>query len=78
MRCATLPSVNPNWVRMKAGVLLSTTARRKENAASSAVTGLPEWNLTFGRILNVYVLPSAATLQLSASSPKSFSTSFTS
>src|SRR3546814_19012625 len=43
---STLSLVNPNWVRMKDGVFCSTTTRRSEKAASSAVNGLPEWNST--------------------------------
>ena len=47
---ATLSAVKPNWVRMKAGVLFRITARRSEYSASFAVTGLPEWNFTPGRM----------------------------
>ena len=50
---ATFSGVKPNWVRMKAGVLFRITARCSDQAASSARTGLPEWNLTSGRILKV-------------------------
>ena len=35
--------------------------RCSENATSSAVSGLPEWNFWPGRILSVIVLPSSLT-----------------
>src|ERR1700755_789359 len=38
-----------------------------EDATSSAVMGVPSWNLTPWRILNVHSLPSALGFQLSAS-----------
>ncbi len=57
-----LSLVNPNWVRMKDGVFSSSTARRSENAASSAVNGLPEWNLTPSRMVRVKVRPSSLTV----------------
>jgi hypothetical protein len=50
-RWSTVSLLRPNWVRMKAGVLLSLTARASEKTTSSAVSGLPEWNLRFWRIL---------------------------
>jgi hypothetical protein len=47
---------------MKAGLPLIFTKRCSEKAASSAVSGLPEWNLMPGRILNWKVLPSSETV----------------
>ncbi len=44
----TLSLVKPNWVRMNAGVLSSSTARCSENTTSSAVSGLPDANLRPG------------------------------
>jgi hypothetical protein len=40
--------------------------RCSEKATSSAVSGLPEWNLRSGLSLKVKVLPSSLTDQLSA------------
>ncbi len=48
IRSFTLSLVKPNWVRMKAGVLSSSTARCSENTTSSAVSGLPDANLSPG------------------------------
>ena len=61
----------PSWVMRKAGVLAISTTRCRENSTSSAVTGAPEWNLRFGRILKVKVLPSGDTVQDSATPPTS-------
>ena len=46
-------------------------ARCSENAASMAVTGLPEANFMPERILKVNVLPSSLTVTLSATPPTS-------
>ena len=54
---------------MKPGVLFSFTTRCRLNAASCAVTGLPESNLASRRSLKVKVRPSGLTSQLSARSP---------
>jgi len=42
MRSPTFSRVKPNWLMIDAGALSSMTARCRENAASSTVTGLPE------------------------------------
>jgi hypothetical protein len=70
-RSLTLAFDQPSWVMRKAGVLAFSTTRCRENSASSAVTGAPEWNLRFGRILKVKVLPSGDTVQDSATPPTS-------
>src|SRR6218665_4010520 len=49
--CPTLSLDQPNWRRMIDGGLPSSTPRRSENAASSAVSGLPGWNFSPGRVL---------------------------
>ncbi len=61
-RPSTLSGVQPNWVKMNDGVLLSLITRRSEKATSSALTGLPEWKVWPGRILSVMVLPSSLTV----------------
>src|SRR6218665_1505443 len=48
------------------GGLPSSTPRRSENAASSAVSGLPDWNFSPDRILNTTCRPSAEASQPSA------------
>ncbi|MNL49025.1 hypothetical protein D3C87_1719280 [compost metagenome] len=49
----TLSPLRPNWVRMKAGLLSSLTARSNDQATSAAVTGLPEANFRPDFSLNV-------------------------
>ena len=66
---STLSFVAPNWLRMKAGALLSLIVRTSENTASSAVTGLPEANLRPALSTKVIDSPSGAIVQLSANSP---------
>ena len=51
---------------MKEGVRLISSGRRKENATSAAVKGLPEWKRTPCRIRKVKVSPSSDTLKDSA------------
>ncbi len=70
-RSLTVAFDQPSWVSRKAGVLSSSTTRCKENSTSSAVTGPPDWNLRFGRILKVKVLASGDTVQDSATPPTS-------
>src|SRR6218665_875847 len=50
--CPTLSLDQPNWRRMIDGGLPSSTPRRSENAASSAVSGLPDWNFSPDPIFN--------------------------
>src|SRR6218665_1019188 len=57
--CPTLSLDQPNWRRMIDGGLPSSTPRRSENAASSAVSGLPDWNFSPARILNTTPPPAA-------------------
>ena len=61
---STLSALKPNWVMMKPGVLLSLTTRCRLNAASFAVTGLPESNFASRCSLKVKVRPSGLTVQL--------------
>jgi hypothetical protein len=69
MRSLTLSLVKPNCVRMKAGVLSSSTARCSDQATSSAVTGLPLANFRPGLSSKLKVRPSALTVQPLARSP---------
>ena len=63
--------VQPNWVKMNAGVLFSLITRPSENTTSAAVTGLPEWKVWPGRMCRMMVWPSSAMSQLSATPPDS-------
>ena len=42
---STFSGVQPNWLKMKLGVLFSLITRVSENTTSAAVTGLPEWKV---------------------------------
>ena len=42
---STFSGVQPNWLKMKPGVLFSLITRVSENTTSAAVTGLPEWKV---------------------------------
>ena len=68
---STLSGVQPNWVKMKAGVLSSLITRVSENTTSAAVSGLPEWKVWSGRMCRMIVWPSSAMSQLSATPPDS-------
>ena len=68
---STFSGVQPNCVTMNDGVFFSLTTRRSENTTSSAVTGLPEWNVSPGRMVNVMTLPPSPISQLSATPPTS-------
>ena len=46
---STLSGVQPNWLKMKDGVLPSLITRASENTTSAAVKGLPEWKVWPGR-----------------------------
>ena len=70
------PALKPNWVTMKPGVLFSLTTRCRLNAASCAVTGLPESNFASRRSLKVKVRPSLLTSHFSARSPSILVASF--
>ena len=74
----TLAFVRPNCVRMKAGVLSSSTARCSDQATSSAVMGLPLANLSPGFSSKLKVLPSSLTFQAFATSGSSLDGSVTS
>src|SRR4029079_5857478 len=65
----TLLLLNPNWVRMKAGVLSRRPARGSENTTSSAVKALPDANFSPGFKSKLNVLPSGETVQPLATSP---------
>ena len=70
-RSLTVAFDQPSWVSRNAAVLSMSTTRCRENSTSSAVTGAPDWNLRFGRILKVNVLPSGDTVHDSATPPTS-------
>ena len=53
IRSFTLPLSQPSWVKRKPEVLFMITTRCSDQAQSSAVTGLPEWNFRPARILKV-------------------------
>ena len=65
----TLSLLNPNWVRMNAGVLSRRTARWSEKTTSSAVSALPDANFNPGFNSKLNVLPSGETVQALARSP---------
>ena len=69
IRSFTLSLLNPNWVRMNAGVLSSRTARCSEKTTSSAVSALPDANFNPGFSSKLKVLPSGETVQDLATSP---------
>jgi hypothetical protein len=73
-----LSALKPNWVMMKPGVLLSLTTRCRLNAASFAVSGLPESNFASRFSLKVKVRPSGLTVHFSARSASILLASFTS
>ena len=62
---------------MNEGVWCSLITRCSDQAASSAVSGLPLWKTMPSRTLNVKVLPSSAICQLSATWPRRSATSST-
>ena len=70
-RSLTVSFDQPSWVSRNAAVLFMSTTRCRENSTSSAVTGAPDWNLRFGRILKVKVLPSGDTVHDFATPPTS-------
>ena len=74
--CSAFALVRPMPASTAAAPLSSSAVRWIDQATSSAVSGLPEWNLRPGRILNVNVRPSWLTVQDSATSPLNFDGSF--
>ena len=68
---STLSGVQPNWLKMKEGVLSSLITRASENTTSAAVRGLPEWKVWPGRRWRMMVWPSSAMSQRSATPPVS-------
>ena len=67
--CNAVSLVRPMAASTTAEPLPSSAVRCSDQATSSAVTGLPEWNFCPARILKVKVLPSSLTDQDSAASP---------
>src|SRR6476660_8361437 len=54
---------------MYAGAEFTLVRRSKLNFMASALNGVPSWNFTLGRSLNVYVRPSGAIVHEVASAP---------